>query len=303
MKRFFTGMQIFHLPQLPEFTAVKLHELLTQSKFKPAGDLEWSSMGWVPPFDGMDTLTLPVSNTIFFAARKQAKMLPRPVINDFVRERVEAIESTQNRRVGKREKGEIQEQVTGELLPRALPRNVSTVAYIDIKNRWLVVNTSSRGKAEEIVSLLRRDLKDFPAIPPTVSIAPAVTLTNWLTSRDLPRGFNLGSDCKLTDVVSKGETVTFCQLDLLSNEVHSLLDHGRTVKYLALNWENKLDFVLDDEFNIRRIKFLDAADSDSKDDGDVQSDLFVMTATFAQFIPQLLNAAKPIDHSTPVGNA
>jgi len=303
MKRFFTGMQIFHLPQLPEFTAVKLHELLTQSKFKPAGDLEWSSMGWVPPIEGLDTLTLPVSDTIFITARKQTKILPRSVINDFVRERVEAIKTNQLRNVGKREKKEITDDVIVELLPRALPRNVNTTAYIDIKNHWLVVNTPSRNTAEEIVSLLRLDLKDFPAVPPTVSIAPAVTLTNWLTSRDLPRGFNLGSDCKLTDVVSKGETVTFCQLDLLSNEVHSLLDHGRTVKYLALNWENKLDFVLDDEFNIRRIKFLDAADSDSKNDGDVQSDLFVMTATFAQFIPQLLNAAKAIDNSTPAGNA
>ena len=299
-KPFFTGMQIFHLPQLPDINAVQLHELLTQSKFKPAGDLERSSMGWVSPFDGMDTLTIPISSAIFFAARKQTKLLPASIIKDFVRERVAAIESAQNRRVGKQEKKEIQDQVIGELLPRALPRNADTTAYIDIKNNWLVVNTPSRSQAEDIVSLLRLDLKDFPASPPSSDEIP-LFLTQWLTTRDLPAGFTMGFDCKLID--EDNESVTCRQLDLLSKEVNSLVSNGRAVEYLALNWKDKLSFVLDDEFGIRSVKFLDAADSDSKNDGDVQSDLFVMVATFAQFIPQLLNAAKPIDHPTPAGDA
>jgi len=126
-------------------------------------------------------------------------------------------------------------------------------------------------------------------------------LTQWLTTRDLPAGFTMGFDCKLID--EDNESVTCRQLDLLSKEVNSLVSNGRAVKYLALNWKDKLSFVLDDEFGIRSVKFLDAADSDSKNDSDVQSDLFVMVATFAQFIPQLLNAAKAIDNSTPAGNA
>jgi len=300
MKRFFTGMQIFHLPQPPELTAVKLHEMLEQSKFKPAGDLERSSMGWVPPIEGLDTLTLPVSDTIFFTARKQTKILPTSVIKDFVHDRIEAIKTNQLRNVGKREKKEITDDVIVELLPRALPRNVNTTAYIDIKNHWLVVNTPSRNTAEEIVSLLRLDLKDFPAIPPSSDEIP-LFLTQWLATRDLPAGFTMGFDCKLID--EDNESVTCRQLDLLSKEVNSLVSNGRAVEYLALNWKDKLSFVLDDEFGIRSVKFLDAADSDSKNDGDVQSDLFVMVATFAQFIPQLLNAAKPIDHPTPAGDA
>jgi recombination associated protein RdgC len=202
-----------------------------------------------------------------------------------VQERIEHIESEQLRKVGKREKNEIKDQIIAELLPRALPRNSEITAYIDMKNGWLIVNTSSRKKAEDVISLLRMDVGDLSLILPELNTSPMRSMTQWLTTRDLPSQFELGEDCKL--IADEGESVTCKQLDLLSKEVTEHLNAGKLVQYLALQWQNKLAFVLDDEFSVRRVEFLEI-NEESTDD--MYANLALMTVVFAQFIPQLFEA-------------
>jgi len=54
-----------------------------------------------------------------------------------------------------------------------------------------------------------------------------------------------------------------------------------------LQWQNKLAFVLDDEFSVRRVEFLEI-NEESTDD--MYANLALMTVVFAQFIPQLFEA-------------
>jgi len=283
--KWFKNLQIYCFRQPVTLTVASLQEKLSQSPFHPAGQLEWSSMGWVPPSEESDALVFPVSQTLFFTARRQDKILPTSVIRDFVQERIEHIESEQLRKVGKREKNEIKDQVIAELLPRALPRNSEITAYIDTKNGWLIVNTSSRKKAEDVISLLRMDVGDLSLILPELNTSPMRSMTQWLNTRDLPSQFELGEDCKL--IADEGESVTCKQLDLLSKEVTEHLNAGKLVQYLALQWQNKLAFVLDDEFSVRRVEFLEI-NEESTDD--MYANLALMTVVFAQFIPQLFEA-------------
>lgn len=283
--KWFKNLQIYCFHQPVTLTAASLQEKLAQSEFRPAGQLEWSSMGWVPPAEESEALVFQVNHTLFFTARKQDKILPMSVVRDFVQERVEHIETEQLRKVGKREKNEIKDQVITELLPRALPRNSEITAYIDVKNGWLIVNTSSRKKAEDVISLLRMDLGDLSLVLPELNTAPMRVMTQWLTTRDLPTQFELGEDCKL--VADEGESVTCKQLDLLSKEVAEHLHTGKLVQYLALQWQNKLVFVLDDEFSVRRVEFLEISEEPSDD---MYANLALMTVVFAQFIPQLFDA-------------
>jgi len=283
--KWFKNLQIYCFRQPVTLTVASLQEKLSQSPFHPAGQLEWSSMGWVPPSEESDALVFPVSHTLFFTARRQDKILPSSVIRDFVQERIEHIESEQLRKVGKREKNEIKDQIIAELLPRALPRNSEITAYIDTKNGWLIVNTSSRKKAEDVISLLRMDVGDLSLILPELNTSPMRSMTQWLTTRDLPSQFELGEDCKL--IADEGESVTCKQLDLLSKEVTEHLNAGKLVQYLALQWQNKLAFVLDDEFSVRRVEFLEI-NEESTDD--MYANLALMTVVFAQFIPQLFDA-------------
>lgn len=283
--KWFKNLQIYCFRHPVTLTAAILQEKLAQSLFHPAGQLQWSSMGWVPPSDEGDALVFQVNQSLFIKARKQEKILPTSVIRDFVQERIEHLESEQLRKVGKREKNEIKDQIIAELLPRALPRNTEIAAYIDAKNGWFIVNTSSRKKAEEIISLLRIDVGDLALVLPELNTSPMRSMTQWLTTRDLPSQFDLGEDCKL--VTEDGESVTCKQLDLLSKEVMEHLNTGKSVQYLALQWQNKLAFVLDDEFSVRRVEFLEISEEPSDD---MYANLALMTVVFAQFIPQLFDA-------------
>ena len=63
----------------------------------------------------------------------------------------------------KKEREQIKEDVIFELLPRAFSRTTVTLhAYINTKENIIVVNTSSRGKAEDVLSLLRKTLGTLP---------------------------------------------------------------------------------------------------------------------------------------------
>jgi recombination associated protein RdgC len=283
--KWFKNLQIYCFRHPVTLSATMLQEKLTQSTFHPAGQLQWSSMGWVPPSEDSEALVFPVQQSLFIKARKQDKILPTSVIRDFVQERIEHLESEQLRKVGKREKSEIKDQIIAELLPRALPRNNEITAYIDIKNGWFIINTSNRKKAEEVISLLRMDVGDLALVLPELNASPMRSMTQWLITRDLPSQFDLGEDCKL--IAEEGESVTCKQLDLLSKEVMEHLNAGKSVQYLALQWQNKLAFVLDDEFSVRRVEFLEISEEPSDD---MYANLALMTVVFAQFIPQLFDA-------------
>ncbi|VEB42933.1 Recombination-associated protein rdgC [Chromobacterium violaceum] len=64
--------------------------------------------------------------------RREDKVLPASVIRDFVEMKVQEIEDKELRKVGRKEKLALKEQITDDLLPRAFVRSGRTSAYLDI---------------------------------------------------------------------------------------------------------------------------------------------------------------------------
>lgn len=283
----FKNLIIFHFEQPFSLTAEQLHEQLQNFPFRPCPPFAWSSTGWIPPaeYESETQLVYAANRCFLMKLRKQEKILPATVIRDFVKEKIENIEEEQQRKVGRREKEEIKEQIVQELLPRAFPRNSEISAYIDVDHGWLLVDAASYKKAEELVSYLRNCLGTLPVIPVDVEQSPSYTMTGWLTRQDLPKPFILGEDCKL--VTGEGESVTCKQLDLSSNEVQEHLNTGKNVHYLALQWQDRISFVIDQEFNIKRIRFLNITEEQVESYG---ADFSIMLLEFRQFITQLLQA-------------
>jgi hypothetical protein len=85
-------------------------------------------------------------------------------VNEQVAELVEAMEGAENRKVGRKERKEIQDKVVLELLPRAFSKASSTYAYIDTRKGWLVVDASGSNKAEDVVSLIRKAMESLPVV-------------------------------------------------------------------------------------------------------------------------------------------
>ncbi|MGM0570373.1 recombination-associated protein RdgC [Marinobacter sp.] len=304
----FRNARVFRFTKPFDISAEALEEKLTADAFKPCGPQETTRHGWVPPLGKHGELLVHSAGGYHLVAlRKEEKVLPAPVIKEMVEEKAEAIEQEQGRKVRKKEKDEIKEEVTLELLPRAFSRNRRTYAYLSPADGVMVVDAGSAKQAEDVASALRQSLGSLPVRPPVLEQAPAFTFTGWLDeSIDLPGSIELGMECELKDPSEDGGVVRCKGMDLKSDEIQNHLAAGMQVTKLSLTWDENVSFVLDEEFGIRRLKFgetlqekLDDVDSD---DAAAKFDaaFSLMTLELARLIPGMLEAMGGEDRSAIV---
>ncbi|MDO3720106.1 recombination-associated protein RdgC [Marinobacter sp. chi1] len=301
----FRNARVFRFTKPFDISAEELENKLQADAFKPCGPQETSRQGWVPPLGkNGEQLVHSAGGYHLIALRKEEKILPGPVVKEAVEERAEAIELEQSRKVRRKEKDEIKEQVMLEMLPQAFSRNRRCYAYLAPKDGVLVVDAGSAKQAEDLASTLRKSLGSLPVRPPALEQAPAFTFTGWLNETiDLPAAITLGSECELKDPSEDGGVVRCKGLDLKADEIRNHLDAGMQVTRLALTWDENVSFVLDEEFGIRRIKFgetiQDQLDDVDADDAVAKFDaaFTLMTLELARLIPGLLEAMGGEDRS------
>ena len=304
----FRNARVFRFTKPFEITAEALEEKLQEDAFKPCGPQETSRQGWVPPMGKhSDLLVHSAGGYHLIALRKEEKLLPASVIKELVDEKAEMIEAEQHRKVRRKEKDELKEEVTLEMLPRAFSKNRRCYAYLAPADGVLVVDAGSSKQAEDLASTLRKSLGSLPVRPPAVEQAPAFTFTGWLNeSIDLPVSIELGTECELKDTSEDGGVVRCKGLDLQGDEIRSHLDAGMQVTKLSVTWDDNLSFVLDEELGIRRLKFGDTLqeklDDVDADDAAARFDaaFSLMTLELARLIPGLLEALGGEDRSAIV---
>ncbi|KXJ42212.1 MULTISPECIES: recombination-associated protein RdgC [Marinobacter] len=304
----FRNARVFRFTKPFEITAEALEEKLQEDAFKPCGPQETSRQGWVSPMGKhSDLLVHSAGGYHLIALRKEEKLLPASVIKELVDEKAEMIEAEQHRKVRRKEKDELKEEVTLEMLPRAFSKNRRCYAYLAPADGVLVVDAGSSKQAEDLASTLRKSLGSLPVRPPAVEQAPAFTFTGWLNeSIDLPVSIELGTECELKDTSEDGGVVRCKGLDLQGDEIRSHLDAGMQVTKLSVTWDDNLSFVLDEELGIRRLKFGDTLqeklDDVDADDAAARFDaaFSLMTLELARLIPGLLEALGGEDRSAIV---
>lgn len=291
----FSNLQLYRLTKPFTLTAEALAEKLEQHAFKPCGTLELSSYGWVSPLgrDGTELIHA-TGGRIMICARKEQKILPATVIRERVQEKAEAIEATQARPVRRKERETLKEEVIHDLLPKAFPRSGFTFAYISPKENLIVVNTGSAKKAEELLSYLRGSIGSLPAVSPSLNVAPSAIMTRWLNGDDVPNDITLGDECELRDVVEDGGIIRCKRQDLTTEEIQVHLDAGKRAVKLAIDWQEQLTCVIQDDLSIKRLRFGDEIleqhnDIDSDDPyAAFDNDFSIMTLELSRFIPRLL---------------
>ena len=83
-------------------------------------------MGWVSPINGQaDNVSFVHASQgcLMVCAKRQEKVLPAAVINEFLNEKVEAIQDAEGRTVGRKERQSLKDDVMMELLPKAFTRS------------------------------------------------------------------------------------------------------------------------------------------------------------------------------------
>lgn len=304
----FRNARVFRFTKPFEITAEALEEKLQADAFKPCGPQETSRQGWVSPMGKhSDLLVHSAGGFHLIALRKEEKLLPASVIKELVDEKAEMIEAEQHRKVRRKEKDELKEEVMLEMLPRAFSKNRRCYAYLAPADGVLIVDAGSAKQAEDLASTLRKSVGSLPVRPPAVEQAPGFTFTGWLNeSIDLPSSIELGTECELKDTSEDGGVVRCKGLDLQGDEIRSHLDAGMQVTKLAVTWDDNLSFVLDEELGIRRLKFGDTLqeklDDVDADDAAARFDaaFSLMTLELARLIPGLLEALGGEDRSAIV---
>lgn len=236
-----------------------LDDALAQHRLRDVGPIEFATHGFVSPLGrASEQLTLNLSHWTLFAAGGQDKLLPAAVVNDDVARRIQKIAEEEDRKVNGRERKRLKDEVLHELLQRAFVRSSRLLAYVDVARGWLVVDSSSRKAAENLVSLVREALGSFPVVPLTPEESPRALLTDWLAGGHMPAGFSLGEECELRDPATAiGAIARIRRQDMEAEEIREHLRSGKQVFSLGLVFDDRLSFVLGEDLSVKRVQLLD----------------------------------------------
>lgn len=262
----FSNLICYRFKHAVEFEQAAFEKALEQDIFRPCGSQDLSTFGWTKAFGRHgQTLSHFTKNSILICAKREEKVLPPAVINDLLAEKIELIENSENRPVKKKEKDELKENLIHSLLPQAFKKSSLQFAFIDLENNWLVVNSASFNKAEELLALLRKSLGSLPVVPAFVNYDLSLFMTNWLAKDTAPDQFSIGLDAELVEPEENGAKVVLKQHDLCSDEVKSHLEHGKVATKLALDWMERIRFVLNEDGSIKRVNYAELLKEENAD--------------------------------------
>lgn len=290
----FKNLQIFQLVEPFTLTAEQLNTQMQEQAARPCSKMERMHYGWVPPLGADSELLVHAANGRFMiAARKEEKILPTSVVRDHVAVKIAEIERDEHRKVGSREKRALFDQISVNLLPQAFSKSQITYAYIDVAQGWLVVDASSRTRAEDLTVLLRNSLGSLKLADIAVNTSPSTLFTQWVMGDDLPKDFILEDHCELQDPNAASTVIKCMNQDVTAKEVTGHVASGKHVVKLAMTWQDRVNFVIDHTLSIKRVKFLDLVQQ-QVDDSQAESaaekfdaDFTIFSAEFHEFLPRL----------------
>ena len=247
--------------RLPGRLAIDVSELsrqLSRRPFQPCRPSQPVSSGWVAALsDDATDFVHKSGNYWLIRLQREERLLPASVIRSEVNSRIQEIQTGQGRRVQRKERLDIVDEVTQDLMPRAFTKSQHLEALIYDREGWVWVNTASAARAEELLSLLREGLGNLPVAIPDTQKSPVVVMSQWLLNGGLPEGLSLGGDVDLEDPQEEGGVVRVRGMYLESDEIRRLIESGKQAVRLALSWQDQVDFVVDKDLSLRRIRFSD----------------------------------------------
>ncbi|MFP3438714.1 recombination-associated protein RdgC [Pantoea sp. SIMBA_133] len=293
----FKNMMVYRLNRDIPLSADDMEKQLEAFTFSPCGSQDMSKTGWVAPMGNRsDALTHVNNGQIVICARKEEKILPSPVVKQALEAKIDKLEAEQSRKLKKTEKDSLKDEVLHSLLPRAFSRFSQTYMWIDTVNNLIMVDCASAKKAEDTLALLRKSLGSLPVVPLTLESPIELTLTEWVRSGDVPAGFALMDEAELKAILEDGGVIRCKKQDLVCDEIANHIEAGKLVTKLALDWQERIQFVLSDDGSVKRLKFSDTL-RDQNDDIDREdfaqrfdADFILMTSELAALTSNLVEA-------------
>lgn len=292
----FRNLQVYRLAAGFPLVADDFQTALAKRPFVPCGSMDMDSSGWVPPVrHEADTFALARQGAILVSLKHEEKVLPAAVIKNELDNRVQQIEATEARKLGRKEQRELKDRIIEELTPRAFTRSRIQRALIDLETGLVIVDAPTAAKAEFLLSTLRETLGSLPTRLIDTEISPAAAMTDWVRNES-PDGFSLGQSSFLKVPGDEGAKAKLDKQVLDSDEVHKHLDSGKIVSKLALCFGERLTFSLTEALEIKSMAMLDVLKDELKDmdaetqDALAESQIALLIGELRGFIPALLQS-------------
>jgi recombination associated protein RdgC len=144
----FRALRPYRLPNRLGIDAEELERRLQTRTFSNCTPAQASSLGWVPALDDAASALVHAAGPYWMVRlKREEKLLPATVVREQANERCAQIAKAQGRKVSRRERLAVTDEVTQDLLPRAFSRSSSIRAIIADQAGWIWIDNSSAGRS------------------------------------------------------------------------------------------------------------------------------------------------------------
>lgn len=267
-------------------------DMLKAQAFAPCGQTQEQSTGWASP-RGQEhgALLEAVGGELVIKLMIEQRKVPAQALADAVAARAKEIEDATGRKPGKKERRELKDEALLAMLPKAFPKRSAVLGWIDRANGLLVIDSASQGKADEFVAMLIKSVPGASLALIQTATAPQASMTQWLLSTDWPENLAVERECVLKSMGEDAATVKFANHHLMTEEVRKHITEGKLPNRLAMSWDGRLGFVLDDCLRLRKVQLLDGVLGKGDENEDrFDADVALATGTLRPAIADLLAA-------------
>lgn len=255
----FKNLIVFQFNESVEWDDQVLQQCLEKDAFKRCGPQQASSMGWVPPMGNQaESLAHGALGIFLLTAKREERILPAGAVKDAMEEKVKEIESREERKVGRKQKKEIREDMIFAMMPRAFTRSSLLQGLIMPEQGLIVIDSANRNRAEEWISLLRASLGVGSIQPVETRKSVSGLATSWLSGdAPFPAGIEPGDECELQSSLEKRSVVICRRQDLEGDEIRSHLKSGKQVVRMAIEWKQSISFIINEALELKKLRFSD----------------------------------------------
>lgn len=294
----FKNALVYRIDQWEPPTQSDIERRLEAARFAECAPSQPEAAGWVEPRgEKHGALLESVGGQLILQLCTESKPVPSGVVRQQLEAQLDKIEADTGRRPKGKAKRELKEQIVHALLPRAFPKRSSTLVWLDLEAKLVLIGVTSAKKADAVVTRLVDLFGGLRLAPLQTALSPAMAMSAWLSEKEAPRGFSIDRECELKQPDSEKAAVRYARHTLDIDEVGEHIKQGKLPTQLAMTWNSRVSFVLTEALTLKKIKLLDvvlegSGQGQDRGDGDggFDADVAITTGELRGLLPDLIEA-------------